>query len=175
MDDLGISLFLETPKYLQLFYTFVTYTTSPVTTKRCTWKDLSWSSTTWSCDGAITTSVLHKGYMHNITYKHVIIYIKICYYVWIVSSGTLMWLNHGWAWPLFPLRLQTALLDQRWVWVAVPWRWTLCDLGPLVSGKTTVLRRERLGTGQSFGSFFIKFILLISASGVGTVGNIPHW
>ena len=59
--------------------------------------------------------------------------------------------------------------------VAVPWRWTLCDLGPLVSGKTTVLRRERLGTGQSFGSFFIKFILLISASGVGTVGNIPHY
>ena len=59
--------------------------------------------------------------------------------------------------------------------VAVPWRWTLCDLDPLVSGKTTVLRRERLGTGQSFGSFFIKFILLISASGVGTVGNIPHW
>ena len=59
--------------------------------------------------------------------------------------------------------------------VAVPWRWTLCDLDPLVSGKTTVLRRERLGTGHSFGSFFIAFILLISASGVGTVGNIPHW
>ena len=59
--------------------------------------------------------------------------------------------------------------------VVVPWRWTLCDLDPLVSGKTTVLRRERLGTGLSFGSFFIEFILLISASGVGTVGNIPHW
>ena len=37
--------------------------------------------------------------------------------------------------------------------VAVPWRWTLCDLDPLVSGKTTVLRRERLGTGHSFGFF----------------------
>ena len=57
----------------------------------------------------------------------------------------------------------------------VPWRWTLCDLDPLVSGKTTVLRRERLGTGLSFGSFFIEFILLISASGVGTVGNIPQY
>ena len=37
--------------------------------------------------------------------------------------------------------------------VAVPWRWALCDLDPLVSGKTTVLRRERLGTGHSFGFF----------------------
>jgi len=73
------------------------------------------------------------------------------------------------------LRLQTALLDQRWVWLRFHG-----------VGRCVILIRWFQGKQQCCGvsgwepiihldSFFIKFILLISASGVGTVGNIPHW